>query len=79
MADCDTPGCTDRIEGRDDDELFQAIRKHVDTVHPEDPYTDEQSREWMASAAYTVEDPDLGLGTAPRGSQRVDTLMDTFT
>lgn len=56
-ADCDTPGCTDRMEGRDDEELLRSIRKHVDTVHPQDKYTDEQLREWMATAAYSSEKP----------------------
>ena len=57
VADCDTPGCTDRMAGRDDEELFRSIRGHVDTVHPEDTYTDDQLREWMATAAYTLDDP----------------------
>ena len=55
VADCDTPGCTERMEGHDDEELLRSIRKHVDTVHPEDRYTDEQLREWMRMAAFTVE------------------------
>lgn len=56
-ADCDTPGCTDRMQGRDDEELFRSIRRHVNTVHPEDEYTDAQLREWMLMAAYTIEKP----------------------
>lgn len=45
------------MEGRDDEELFRSIRRHVDTVHPEDEYTDAQLREWMLMAAYTIEKP----------------------
>lgn len=56
-ADCDTPGCTDRMEGDNDDELFHAVRHHVDTVHPTEEYTDEQLKDWMATAAHTVQDP----------------------
>lgn len=58
VADCDTPGCTDRMQGRDDEELFRSIRQHVDAVHPDDIYTDDQLREWMATAAYTVDERD---------------------
>ena len=57
VADCDTPGCTDRMQGRDDEELLRSIRRHVDTVHPEESYTDDQLIEWMATAAYTVDEP----------------------
>ena len=58
VVDCDAPGCTDRrLEGRDDEELLRSIRKHADTVHPQDKYPDEQLREWMMTAAYTVEKP----------------------
>jgi predicted small metal-binding protein len=56
-ADCDTPGCADRMEGANDDELFRAVRHHANTVHPTDKYTDEQLKDWMATAAYTVRDP----------------------
>ena len=54
-ADCDTPGCQARMEGRDDDELLRAIRRHVDEVHPDDAFTDQQLKEWMAQNAYTVD------------------------
>lgn len=57
VADCDTPGCTDRMVGADDEELFRSIRIHVDTVHPQDTYTDDDLRKWMATAAYTVDQP----------------------
>jgi hypothetical protein len=47
------------MEGADDDELFHAVRHHVDTVHPTDECTDEQLTDWMTTAAYTVHDPFL--------------------
>jgi predicted small metal-binding protein len=56
-ADCDTPGCADRMEGANDDELFRAVRHHANTIHPTDKYTDEQLKDWMATAAYIVRDP----------------------
>jgi len=56
-ADCDTPGCTDRMEGADDEDLLCAIRKHVDSAHPRDLYTDEQLRDWMRTTAYTIAEP----------------------
>ncbi len=56
VADCDTPGCSDRMQGVDDEELFRSIRRHVDTVHPQDEYTDEQLREWMLTAAYSIKE-----------------------
>lgn len=56
-AVCDTPGCTERMEGRDDEELLRSIRPHVETVHPQDKYTDDQLRDWMMTAAYTLEAP----------------------
>ena len=62
VADCDTPGCSDRMEGRDDEELFRSIRRHVDTVHPQDKYTDAQLREWMTAVAYTIDEPGQGRG-----------------
>jgi hypothetical protein len=40
--------------GVDDEDLLRSIRKHVDSVHPQDHYTDEQLREWMGTAAYTI-------------------------
>lgn len=42
------------MEGVDDETLLRAIRKHVDSVHPLDPYRDEELRDWMAAAAYTI-------------------------
>lgn len=42
------------MEGVDDENLLRAIRKHVDSVHPQDPYTDEELRDWMGTAAYTI-------------------------
>lgn len=56
-ADCDTPGCTDRMQGVHDEDLLRSIRKHVDSVHPQDHYTDEQLRDWMKTAAYTIAEP----------------------
>jgi predicted small metal-binding protein len=57
VADCDTPGCTYRMEGRNDEELFRSIRRHVDTVHPQEKFADDELMEWMTTAAYTVDEP----------------------
>jgi predicted small metal-binding protein len=56
-ADCDTPGCTYRMQGKDDEDLLRSIRRHVDSAHPQDEYTDEELRDWMGSAAYTITKP----------------------
>jgi hypothetical protein len=45
------------MEGEDDDDLLRAMRKHVDSAHPRDHYTDEQLRDWMRTAAYTIAEP----------------------
>jgi hypothetical protein len=50
------------MEGRDDKELFRSIRRHVDSVHPQDNYTDAQLREWMTAAAYTIDEPEQTPG-----------------
>lgn len=42
------------MERVDDETLLGAIREHMDSVHPLDPYTDEELRDWMAAAAYTI-------------------------
>ncbi len=42
------------MEGVDDQNLLLGIRKHVDSVHPQDHYKDEELRDWMAAAAYTI-------------------------
>jgi hypothetical protein len=44
------------MQGVDDEELFRSIRQHVDTVHPQDDYTDGQLREWMSTAAYSIKE-----------------------
>ena len=42
------------MEGVDHENLLCAIRQHVDSAHPQDPYTDDELRDWMAAAAYTI-------------------------
>jgi hypothetical protein len=45
------------MEGRNDEELFRSIRRHVDTVHPQEKFADDELMEWMTTAAYTVDEP----------------------
>jgi hypothetical protein len=42
------------MEGEDDEDLLRVIQQHVDSAHPRDRYTDEQLRDWMRTAAYTI-------------------------
>ena len=44
--------CGHRLEGVDDEALFQLAREHVDRDHPEMQRTDEQLRERIAADAY---------------------------
>jgi hypothetical protein len=47
------------MEGVDDEDLLRAIRKHVDSAHPRDLYTDEQLRDWMRTTSYTIAEPSI--------------------
>jgi hypothetical protein len=53
MRAIDCP-CGHRLEGEDDEELFQRAREHVDRDHPEMERTDEQLRERIADDAYDI-------------------------
>jgi len=53
MRAIDCP-CGHRLEGENDEELFQKAREHVDREHPEMERTDEQLRERVTADAYDV-------------------------
>ncbi len=43
--------CGHRIQGADDAVLRHLVRAHVDLVHPELAYSEEQVRRWVATGA----------------------------
>jgi len=49
---CDEPGCTERMHGADDEELFRSVRAHADTAHRDRDYTDADLRQWLNTAAF---------------------------
>ena len=51
MRALDCP-CGHTLSGKDDDELFQLARDHVDQQHPEMQRSDEQIRERVAADAH---------------------------
>jgi predicted small metal-binding protein len=53
MRAIDCP-CGHRLEGADDDELFNLARKHIEEHHPEMERSDEQLRARVAADAYDV-------------------------
>jgi len=40
------------LEAENDEELFKAVRKHADEVHPEQGFTDEQLRSIIEENVY---------------------------
>jgi predicted small metal-binding protein len=53
VIDCD---CGATVQAANDDDLFQATRRHVDEAHPDMEMSDEQVRELVASKAYEASD-----------------------
>ena len=53
MLDCD---CGETLQAANDEELFQAARRHVDEAHPDLGMNDDQVRELVASKAYEASD-----------------------
>jgi hypothetical protein len=53
VIDCD---CGETLSAANDDDLFQATRRHVDEAHPDMDMSDEQVRELVASKAYEASD-----------------------
>lgn len=54
MRAIDCP-CGHRLEGDDDDQLFQLARDHIAAHHPDMQRSDEQLRARVAADAYDVQ------------------------
>jgi predicted small metal-binding protein len=44
--------CGQTVEGENDEELFQAGKRHITEVHPNENITDDQLRQLIATQAY---------------------------
>lgn len=53
VIDCD---CGATLQAANDDDLAQAVKGHVDEVHPDMQLDDEQARAFVAEKAYTATD-----------------------
>ena len=49
---CNHNGQTNHLAGHDDDDLFTALKNHLEEVHPDLSLTDEQIREAIAAEAF---------------------------
>lgn len=53
VIDCD---CGQTLSAANDDDLFQAARRHVDEAHADMEMSDDQVRELVATKAYEASD-----------------------
>ena len=53
VIDCD---CGHTLQAANDDDLFKAMREHVDQAHLDMKQTDEQVRDLVAQRAYEASD-----------------------
>jgi predicted small metal-binding protein len=53
VIDCD---CGETLQAANDDDLFQATRRHVDEAHSDLDMSDDQVRELISSKAYEASD-----------------------
>ena len=48
--------CGEVLSGADDDDLVQAVRRHMDEQHPDAALDDQQARDVVARDAYSATD-----------------------
>jgi predicted small metal-binding protein len=53
VIECD---CGATLTAANDDELFDAVRNHVDEAHPDENFSDDQLRQKIAAQAYDATD-----------------------
>ncbi|MFL5826544.1 MAG: DUF1059 domain-containing protein [Thermoleophilaceae bacterium] len=53
VIECD---CGATLHAANDDELFDAVRRHVDEDHPDEDLSDDQIRQKIAAQAYDASD-----------------------
>jgi predicted small metal-binding protein len=50
-VECDIPNCA-HMHAPDDDELVRVTLRHAHEVHPEDPFDEEDAREFVRAGGY---------------------------